>query len=143
HPGTLAPVELPRERRARREAALVAAGAGPALAMELTTAASRSLRHQLARCLVRPWWPATLAVVALVPSRKVRAVLAIAVSGAVTSAAVRDWLAERPPVGPTTFVVGRLADDVAYGAGVWLGCLRERTAEPLLPLVGRGTTRAG
>jgi len=30
-------------------------------------------------------------------------------------------------------VIGRLADDVAYGAGVWTGCFRYRTLRPLIP----------
>ena len=28
-----------------------------------------------------------------------------------------------------------VADDVAYGAGVWVGCARERTLVPLIPRV--------
>jgi mycofactocin system glycosyltransferase len=32
-----------------------------------------------------------------------------------------------------TRVVGRLLDDVAYGAGVWAGCVRARNAVPLRP----------
>jgi hypothetical protein len=29
------------------------------------------------------------------------------------------------------YLAGRLADDVAYGAGVYAGCVKERTAAPL------------
>ena len=28
-----------------------------------------------------------------------------------------------------------VADDVAYGAGVWVGCARERTVVPLVPRI--------
>jgi hypothetical protein len=35
----------------------------------------------------------------------------------------------------------RLFDDGAYGAGVWLGCARERTLAPLLPRLGGAPTR--
>jgi hypothetical protein len=34
-----------------------------------------------------------------------------------------------------------LADDVAYGTGVWAGALRERTAAPLTPQVTTWPTR--
>ncbi|MDT4937074.1 MAG: mycofactocin glycosyltransferase [Pseudonocardiales bacterium] len=36
-------------------------------------------------------------------------------------------------VDAATRVVGRLLDDVAYGAGVWVGCVRARTTVPLRP----------
>jgi len=29
-----------------------------------------------------------------------------------------------------------VADDIAYGAGVWAGCVRERTLAPVLPVRG-------
>jgi hypothetical protein len=34
-------------------------------------------------------------------------------------------------------VAGRLADDVAYGLGVYAGCVRERTVRPLKIVIGR------
>ena len=43
------------------------------------------------------------------------------------------WVRTRPPLDPVRFVIGQLADDTAYGAGVWAGCLRARTARPLYP----------
>jgi mycofactocin system glycosyltransferase len=142
HPGALVPVEIPLGRRADREAALVAAGADPELAAALVAHGRRALRRQLVRGLVRPWWPATLAAVALVPGRRPRRALAAAVAAAVTGVALRDWAVERPSVGPVTFVVGRIADDVAYSTGVWAGALRERTAEPLLPRLRRSPAPA-
>ena len=33
------------------------------------------------------------------------------------------------------FVLGHLADDVAYGAGVWAGSLRARTTVPVRPAI--------
>ena len=39
----------------------------------------------------------------------------------------------RPDLDPVRFVLGRIADDVAYGAGVWAGCLAERTLAPVTP----------
>jgi mycofactocin system glycosyltransferase len=47
------------------------------------------------------------------------------------------WLGQRPSVGPVRFVAGRVADDMAYGAGVYAGCLASRTLIPLRPEVSR------
>ncbi|MEU8631962.1 mycofactocin biosynthesis glycosyltransferase MftF [Amycolatopsis sp. NPDC048633] len=43
------------------------------------------------------------------------------------------WLADRPDLDPVRYTAGALADDIAYGAGVWAGCLTHRTAVPVLP----------
>ena len=45
------------------------------------------------------------------------------------------WCTRRPALGPAPFVLGQLADDIAYGAGVWFGCARERTLTPVRPVV--------
>ena len=47
------------------------------------------------------------------------------------------WWRERPGMDPFRWVAASVADDVAYGTGVWIGCLRMRTIAPLLPAVGR------
>ncbi len=44
-----------------------------------------------------------------------------------------DWLRKRPDLDLPRWMVASVADDVAYGLGVWTGCLRERTLGPLLP----------
>jgi mycofactocin glycosyltransferase len=49
--------------------------------------------------------------------------------------AVADWRERKPELGPVTFAVARVADDVCYGGGVLAGCLRERTAVPLRPAI--------
>jgi hypothetical protein len=62
-----------------------------------------------------------------------------------------DWLRQRPPTGPAGYVAGGLAEQVAYGAGVWAGCVRERHFVALLPTVTarpveglpRSTNRSG
>ncbi|MFV2039453.1 MAG: mycofactocin biosynthesis glycosyltransferase MftF, partial [Acidimicrobiales bacterium] len=53
---------------------------------------------------------------------------------------VSKYLSSQPTIGPVRFVSGHVADDVAYGAGVWAGCLRHRTIRPLCPrpLLPRG-----
>ena len=44
-----------------------------------------------------------------------------------------DWTRRRPALDPLRWTLACIADDAAYGAGVWHGCLRERTAGPLRP----------
>jgi mycofactocin system glycosyltransferase len=41
----------------------------------------------------------------------------------------------KPEMKSAAFTLAHVADDVCYGAGVWAGCLRGRTARPLLPIV--------
>jgi mycofactocin glycosyltransferase len=49
--------------------------------------------------------------------------------------AVADWAKDPSRPDPVAFGVLHVADDVAYGAGVWAGCVRERTVAPLVPRV--------
>jgi mycofactocin system glycosyltransferase len=58
-----------------------------------------------------------------------------AAASLVLGPALTAWLAEGRDHGPVRFVVGRLADDIAYGAGVWSGCRAARTTKPLRPAV--------
>ncbi len=44
-----------------------------------------------------------------------------------------DWWRKRPALDPFRWLAASLADDAAYAAGVWSGCLRARTLGPLLP----------
>jgi hypothetical protein len=48
-----------------------------------------------------------------------------------------EWWNRRPPLDPARYSALRLADAAAYGAGVWAGCVRERTLGPLLPRLER------
>jgi len=45
------------------------------------------------------------------------------------------WLARRPALDPARFTAAWLADDIAYGAGVWAGAVRARTAAPVRPVI--------
>lgn len=44
-----------------------------------------------------------------------------------------EWIDRRPPLDPIRWTIASVADDLAYGAGVWRGCLRERTIAPIVP----------
>ena len=49
--------------------------------------------------------------------------------------ALRDRRDDPGSLDPVRYVGLHVADDVAYASGVWAGCLRARTALPLLPRV--------
>jgi hypothetical protein len=55
--------------------------------------------------------------------------------------ALHRWRTRRPPINAAWFVAGSLVDDLAYGAGVWAGAIRHRTATPLRPTVQRPKER--
>jgi hypothetical protein len=75
-------------------------------------AALGSLRsgRVVADALTRAWWPLSIAAALAFP--KARAPLVAA-------------LATKSPL--------QLADDLAYGIGLWQGCAQQRTLDPLLP----------
>jgi mycofactocin glycosyltransferase len=58
-----------------------------------------------------------------------------AVASLVLGPALAEWLRNRETLDPARFVLGRLADDIAYGAGVWAGSIAHRTTGPLLPQI--------
>ena len=49
--------------------------------------------------------------------------------------ALHEWAADRQNLDPVRAVAVHVADDVAYGTGVWVGCARERTLVPLIPRI--------
>ncbi|HLN04701.1 MAG TPA: hypothetical protein VK217_00375, partial [Acidimicrobiales bacterium] len=48
-----------------------------------------------------------------------------------------EWARRRPKLDPFRFGLGVLADEAAYGAGVWRQCLRDRLWSPLVPSTAR------
>ena len=54
---------------------------------------------------------------------------------ALLAPAAGDWLGAPRALDPVRYAALHVADDVAYGSGVWLGCLRARTLAPLLPRI--------
>jgi mycofactocin system glycosyltransferase len=55
------------------------------------------------------------------------------VLAAATLPLVHDWWVARPAVGLAPYLLLRVADDAAYCAGVWSGCLLRGDLEPLIP----------
>lgn len=53
------------------------------------------------------------------------------------AAPARDCVRLRPALDPLRFAALSVADDLAYGAGVWAGALRARTGRPLRPRIVR------
>ena len=80
----------------------------------------------LARAARRAWPPA--AVLLAATNRRSRPVLA----AAVVVPGLLDWLDRRPRLDPVRFLALRLADDLAYAAGVWAGCARELRSKECL-----------
>ncbi|MCV7227460.1 mycofactocin biosynthesis glycosyltransferase MftF [Mycolicibacterium komossense] len=91
---------------------------------------------QLASAICRHYWP--VALLAATVSRRCRRVVLIA---AVVDGVV-DWLSRRrnveddvKPIGLIAYLVLKRLDDLAYGAGLWTGVVRERNIGPLKPQI--------
>ncbi|MFJ1455968.1 mycofactocin biosynthesis glycosyltransferase MftF [Nocardia sp. N2S4-5] len=94
-----------------------------AAAVSLAATGQLRLARQLADTVRRTWWP--LALCTARGRRVLRAAAALAAAASLLE---------------NTDVTLRLADDLAYGLGVWAGCLRHRTLIPLLPRIRRTQT---
>ena len=129
----------------------VAAGAAFALSV-LTT--SRTLRaHDLptsgvlrmkATAATNTWLGAgryatqyamPLLLALMLPGGRARRGRRAALASLLLGPALAAWSTRRPAVDPIRFAAAALADDIAYGAGVWAGCLQHRTTTPLRPIV--------
>jgi mycofactocin system glycosyltransferase len=76
--------------------------------------------------LARAWSPALVVALLFRRTRRLGA-LSLVVP------ALRDWLPHRDELDPLRYCALHVADDVAYGTGVWAGCVEAGTAEPLVP----------
>lgn len=61
---------------------------------------------------------------------------------AVLDGGVQDWITrnrstdvEGKPIGLFAYLLLKRLDDLAYGAGLWTGVIRERTLRPLKPQI--------
>jgi hypothetical protein len=76
-------------------------------------------------------WPGVLAA-GLLRSGTRRAAFALLLAPPLTEA----WM-HRAHVDPVRLVAAALVDDLAYGLGVWSGCVREGHTAPLRPAIRR------
>jgi mycofactocin glycosyltransferase len=107
------------------------------LAAELIGLSLAATAGQTSALLLRHWWP--LSLTGSLFSHRLRRAVALA--------AIADGIAEyvrlSPDLDPVRFVIARRLDDLAYGAGVWAGALRGRSARSLLPEITRATPQKG
>ena len=109
--------------RLRRHDVPVTSGAAASVAAPAVTALG------LTRWALPLWWPAVVS--AGLRSKRGRS-MALTM---LVAPPIATWLARRPSVDPIRWTVASWLDAVAYGAGVWRGCWRERTMAPVLPVL--------
>ncbi|MQA96452.1 MAG: hypothetical protein GEV11_18045 [Streptosporangiales bacterium] len=102
-------------------------GSPAPLAAKLAGAGTLRAGRLLGVTLARGWWP--VALPAALKYRRLRP----AVAAGILIPPLLDWYERRPGLDPVRYTAAGLLDDAAYAIGVWRGCLRERTAAPLLP----------
>lgn len=100
-------------------------------AARLAVAGHRYAGSAVADALRRTWWPLTAAA-GVGGGRRGRRVVLRSAAAALLGARSCGW-----PGTPASWVALRLADDVAYGTGVWVGVLRARSIAALTPQVVR------
>jgi mycofactocin glycosyltransferase len=105
-------------------------GAAWSLAARLAGGGTLAAARPLGSALSRTWWPLAIPAAIAVPK------LRVPVAALILAPPLLDWADRRPPLDPARYVAARLLDDAAYSAGVWQGCLRNRTIAPLLPKIG-------
>jgi mycofactocin glycosyltransferase len=92
--------------------------------------------RQFAQAITRVWWP--LAIVSAVVSRRARVAVAAALMAPALIDAVRTKSTQ--PLVDAPFVT---VDQMAYGAGVWAGVVKEREVGPLRPEFTNWPQRTG
>jgi mycofactocin system glycosyltransferase len=161
HPNALAPVRVSPVAAAiwglvaarRPIAAVAVAGASTAMlasrltgvvddrfaeATRLSLAGTARSAAPAVAALARAWGP--LLLLSLFFRRLGR--LRLAALGALAVSATRDWGSRPDGLDPLRYLSARVADDLAYGTGVWWGCWRARTMRPLLPVIATAGRRA-
>ena len=97
------------------------------LALRLAGRGNIHAGRMIAQAITRTWWPFAL-VLALFSRRGRRVALAAIVLPSLTK-----WFATKPKVDPVSYCALKLADDVAYGTGVWKGVIATRDLGALAP----------
>ena len=137
-PGVLAGVVFAGLYTRKLAAAVHDAGLTPA---DTASLSARGLGYgalQLSAALCRHYWPAALAA-AVLSARCRRVIGAAAVIDSVHDWATRKRCPDESgrPIGPLGYMTLKRLDDLAYGAGLWAGVVRERTWKPLRPDIRR------
>jgi mycofactocin system glycosyltransferase len=120
----LAAVVLRVEWRLRRSDVVATQGVAGTLAAPFATWLG------LSRWSTQLAWPVLL--LCAISRRRRNLALASALAPPVV-----EWVTRRPRLDVARWTIAFWADDVAYGLGVWRGCLRARTLRPLLPRLVR------
>jgi mycofactocin glycosyltransferase len=159
HPGAVPPLVLHpwptvtvAALLARRPVAAAAGFAGSVLALDRALRRTRAPRQGMARAMLaaaRQTWlgigrygtqfaAPLLAAVLAVPGGRTAARRwgrRAAAGSLLLGPPLAAWADGPRALDPVRFALGRIADDIAYGLGVWSGCARWRTAAPVRPLV--------
>ncbi|HET9075483.1 MAG TPA: mycofactocin biosynthesis glycosyltransferase MftF [Acidimicrobiales bacterium] len=136
---------------AGRPAPALALAAGSAAALARRAGPDRATAAELGRLALtghvragrpiagavrRAWLPAAVPALVLAwrfGDRRARTALGSTLAAATLGEGIADWWVCRRPAGPLRWSAWRLADDLAYQAGVWAGVLKARSAQALLP----------
>ena len=97
------------------------------LALRLAGRGNIHAGRMIAQAITRTWWPFAL-VLALFSRRGRRVVLIASILPVLTK-----WFEKKPKVDPVSYCALKLADDVAYGTGVWKGVIATRDLGALSP----------
>ncbi|HZV51349.1 MAG TPA: mycofactocin biosynthesis glycosyltransferase MftF [Candidatus Dormibacteraeota bacterium] len=106
-------------------------GISPRPALGALAAGQAAGLYHLCRQLCRYYGLPALGL-ALLAGRGRRRGALLGLGAAALLPALLDWRRLRPSLPPPAFAAAGLLDDLAYQAGLWFGCLRERTLVPLL-----------
>jgi mycofactocin system glycosyltransferase len=87
----------------------------------------------LAGAVRRAWLPPALVAAAAAHRHRPGSLARAAVVAALTVPPAAEWLTTPDDAGLIPWVVLALADDLAYQAGVWTGCVSARSPDALLP----------
>jgi len=97
------------------------------LALRLAGRGNIHAGRMIAQAVTRTWWP--IALLLSMCSRRARRVTC----AAIVLPSLMSWFTKKPKVDPVSYCALKLADDVAYGTGVWKGVIATRDLGALTP----------
>jgi mycofactocin system glycosyltransferase len=97
------------------------------LALRLAGRGNIHAGRMIAQAMTRTWWP--IALLLSLCSRRARRVTC----AAIVLPSLMSWFTKKPKVDPVSYCALKLADDVAYGTGVWKGVIATRDLGALTP----------